>query len=89
MMPDPNSLTFTPPAPARGDAVVYASALRMLAAERLAELEGRPTSGDGLIALARKYGVTDGDILDTLAAPERTARRILLTGKRPSEVVWG
>ena len=83
MMPDPNSLTSgTPAAPTDAD-LLYAAAVRMLAADRLAELTCDPTSRVQCIGLAARYGMTRDDVVAIITCGYAQARRALITGQVP------
>ena len=83
MMPDPNSLTSgTLAAPTDAD-LLYAAAVRMLAADRLAELTDHPTSRVKCIGLAARYGMTREDVVAVITCSRHQARRALITGQVP------
>lgn len=83
MMPDPNSLTSgTPAAPTDAD-LLYASAVRVLAADRIAELTDQPTSRVQCIILAWQYGLHRREVTRLITCSHEQARRAAITGQVP------
>ena len=83
MMPVPDSPTSgTPSAPAEPD-LLYASAVRLLAAHRIAFLEHLPSPAPNIPALAWRYGVTLGETIRMGSCTLAQAKRAMVTGQVP------
>ena len=84
MMPDPNSPTSaTPGAPSDAD-LLYAAAVRLLAADRLAELIGDSNARAHVLGLASAYGLTAEDSISILRLDVQAAQRAMVTGQVPA-----
>lgn len=84
MMPDPNSPTSAAPGASADADLLYAAAVRLLAADRLAELIGDNNARAHVLGLAHAYGMTLDESIAILHMDLDAARRAMVTGQVPA-----
>jgi len=84
MMPDPNSPTSAAPGASADADLLYAAAVRLLAADRMAELIGGSNARAHVMGLAYAYGLTLEDSVAILRLDVHAAQRAMVTGQVPA-----